>query len=303
MSKRIRFSRLDGFGEESVDLERCRRFLVWRRRLSPEPGLSLIDETTLQVYYLTPNRRWILGLGGIRQLRSGGEDYIEVHPVMVTRVFLLYEINLPPELEPYREHADGEGHKEWLINQGPGMVGSNEARQATLERFRKASEIDRSSETSDRSTDATTMRPGPAETPPAGVRDDQVNASPVGNQVNAAETNARARDVQSEEDVATAKVRDSQVNDKPKLNKTQRDLIQAAYLLKAFNEGSARSQSQIVKKYDPSKDSNAGNINRAFNGLVVAGLFASREGPDGGRWLTEKGRRIAEESTAQNRQA
>jgi hypothetical protein len=137
---------------------------------------------------------------------------------------------------------------------------------------------------------------------PASAKD-QENASPVGDQVNAAETNARARDEQSEGDVTTAKVRDSQVNDKPKLNRTQRDLIQAAYQLKAFNEGSARSQSQIVKRYDPSKDPNAGNINRAFKDLMDAGLFASKEGPDGGRWLTEKGRRIAEESTEQNRQA
>jgi hypothetical protein len=141
MSRIVRFGSLDGFGEEAVDLEQCPRRLAVGRALSPGFGPSLIDETTLHIYYLTPDGRWILGLGGIRQLRSGGEGYLEVHPVCVAHDLLLYKMDLPPKLEPYR-HQASEGYSEWLSQQQGGMLGSAEARKATLERHRKASEKD-----------------------------------------------------------------------------------------------------------------------------------------------------------------
>ena len=108
MSHPIRYSRLDGYGEDSVDLDQCRRFLVGRR-ISPGPFASSIDATTLCAYYLHPDgETWIRGMGGIRQLLFGGDGYEEVHPVVVAQAMLLYDVSIPPQLEPYRYQA-GDG--------------------------------------------------------------------------------------------------------------------------------------------------------------------------------------------------
>jgi hypothetical protein len=51
----------------------------------------------------------------------------------------------------------------------------------------------------------------------------------------------------------------------PRLNQLKRDLLQAAYILKALDERSLRSRKKIVEKADPAKEPTNGNINRAFS--------------------------------------
>jgi hypothetical protein len=109
----------------------------------PENLLSPIDETTLHAYYLTPDGRWILGLGGIHQLRFGGGGYKEVHPVVVAHDWLtLMGDPLPDALEPYRESATT-GFDDWLRS-----------------RHRKASQSHLAARTSNPSGDPATPRPG-----------------------------------------------------------------------------------------------------------------------------------------------
>jgi hypothetical protein len=131
----IRFARLDGYGEDSVELDTCRRFLIGRPLGGP--GLSPVDESTLHVYYLTPDYRWFQGIGGLRQIQRGGDGYLEWHPVMVAKTFLLFDRSLPPELEPFRHDAT-EGYQAWLNTQGPGTPGSKDARDGTLDARRRA---------------------------------------------------------------------------------------------------------------------------------------------------------------------
>jgi hypothetical protein len=89
----------------------------------------------------------------------------------------------------------------------------------------------------------------------------------------------------------------------PRLNQLKRDLLQAAYILKALDERSLRSRKKVVEKADPAKEPTNGNINRAFRDLINAGFFGSAIGRDGGVWLTAKGREIVEEQMAKKRQA
>jgi hypothetical protein len=168
MSHPIRYARLDGFGDDCVDRDNCLRVLVGPRIL-PGNGLSPIDQTTLRVYYFIPDvpdepdGRWICDLAGSRRARlpaeGYGEGYIQVHPVVVTRDRLLCGMDLPPQLERYRELAS-EGFDEWVRSQEGGMLGSAEARKATLERHRKASQSGPAAGMTDLSGDPATPRPG-----------------------------------------------------------------------------------------------------------------------------------------------
>jgi hypothetical protein len=108
MPRYIRFSRLDGGGEDAVDLDQCNRRLLGRPILpmgvpSDTPGIFPIDESTLQVFYVTPDGRWLQGMSGLRQIRNEGTgDYLERHPVFVAHTWLLFRGKLLPELEQYR---------------------------------------------------------------------------------------------------------------------------------------------------------------------------------------------------------
>jgi hypothetical protein len=137
----IRFTRLAGDGNDAVELNECRQFPIGPQvflgpALNPS-SLSAIDETMLSVYYRTPDLRWIQGMGGLEQCRRGGEGYLEKHPVMVARDFLFFGVRLPPELEPWRHDAT-EGFENWLKRQGPGIAGSKDARDGTLDAYRKS---------------------------------------------------------------------------------------------------------------------------------------------------------------------
>jgi hypothetical protein len=97
----IRFARLNGPGEESIDLHTCLRLIVGTRVAPNEIGL---DPTTVTAYYLTPDHRGIMGLGGLRQLQHGGEGYVEVHPFRIAHALNLVGFDLPLELERYRDY-------------------------------------------------------------------------------------------------------------------------------------------------------------------------------------------------------
>jgi TIR domain-containing protein len=99
----VRFRRLNGPGEESLDLHTCTRFTV-ARRLAPDS--PILDQTSVVIYYLTPDHRGIMGLGGARQVQHGGEGYVEVHPIQIARDHHLYGLAVPAELEQYREFLD-----------------------------------------------------------------------------------------------------------------------------------------------------------------------------------------------------
>jgi hypothetical protein len=104
----VRFSRLGGYGEECIDLDRCLRLIVGVR---PAPDAPYFDPTTVMVYYLSPdddkrNHRGIAGLGGLAQVQHGGAGYVEVHPLQIARDMHMHGLKLPPELERYRKILD-----------------------------------------------------------------------------------------------------------------------------------------------------------------------------------------------------
>jgi hypothetical protein len=97
--KVVRFSRLKGYGEETIDLDQCLRIMVGVR---PHPDAPYFVTSTVTVYYITPNHRGIIGLGGMAQVDRGGAGYREVHPLEIAFALHLHGLALPPELERYR---------------------------------------------------------------------------------------------------------------------------------------------------------------------------------------------------------
>jgi hypothetical protein len=97
--KIVRFARLDGYGEDAIDLDLCRRFLVG---VPAFPGAHHLEQTTVRVYYVALGDRVIMGLGGLNQLRRGDEGYMEIHPLQFVHDLQLCGINIPPEFDRYR---------------------------------------------------------------------------------------------------------------------------------------------------------------------------------------------------------
>jgi hypothetical protein len=64
--------------------------------------------------------------------------------------------------------------------------------------------------------------------------------------------NAQGRDDEAQATAVAPAVPDDPVP--PKLSRTEKDLLKAAYRLQAFSEDSSRSKPEIVRKYDPAKD-------------------------------------------------
>ena len=95
----VRFARLNGCGEETIDLHQCLRFLVGVRAHAES---IQVDPSTVTVFYLTPTHRGILGLGGLLQIQRGGDGYQEVHPLRIAHDMHLFGMKLPPELQRYR---------------------------------------------------------------------------------------------------------------------------------------------------------------------------------------------------------
>ena len=95
----VRFTRLGGDADETVDLDRCLLILAG-------PGAAtdtrVFDLQRITYYYLTPEGRGILGLGGWRQAQFGGDGYREVHPMQIVHDRLLHGLKIPPELAKYR---------------------------------------------------------------------------------------------------------------------------------------------------------------------------------------------------------
>jgi hypothetical protein len=100
LARVVRFSRLNGPGEETLDLDKCLQIQIGKR---VDPRIPILDPKTLVFYYGTPEGRWILGLGGTQQAACGGHGYVEVHPMYVVHDLLLRGAPLPHELEKYRK--------------------------------------------------------------------------------------------------------------------------------------------------------------------------------------------------------
>jgi hypothetical protein len=117
----IWFYRLDGFGDEGLELHSCRRWVL--NRFDPS-----VDSDYTLIYYLTPDGRWIECKGD--QCPYDGEyveSYREIHPIDAARQFLrgLARANLPPELEEFREIAsDSKLYFPWAEAQLPEFYGS-----------------------------------------------------------------------------------------------------------------------------------------------------------------------------------
>ncbi len=98
----VRFTRLDGVGAETIDLDQCLRLVVGVR---PNPDAPwFVDPSTVVVYYLTSDHepRGIMGLGGLAHAQSGSGEYAEVHPIRIARDMEMLGLKLPPELKRYR---------------------------------------------------------------------------------------------------------------------------------------------------------------------------------------------------------
>jgi hypothetical protein len=95
----VRFARLKGYGEETIDLDQCVRFTVG---VPAHPGAHHFDPSTVTVYYLTPDHRGIIGFGGLLQANHGGAGYREIHPLEIAHAFYMLRKALPPELERYQ---------------------------------------------------------------------------------------------------------------------------------------------------------------------------------------------------------
>jgi hypothetical protein len=100
----VRFARLKGPGEETIDLHQCLRLLVGICPNSHAP--QILDPTTVRVYYLTPDHRGICGMGGLVQVHRGGPGYQEVHPLQIAFDMRRCGMRLPLELERYLPFLD-----------------------------------------------------------------------------------------------------------------------------------------------------------------------------------------------------
>jgi hypothetical protein len=174
----VRYARLAG-GNECIDLETCRQHLccvVVGDPPTPRPD-------TLKYFYVMPDgKRWLQAFGN-HLSRSGYATsdgrfvptdvipdarwtYIETHPVVVAHYFIIDGMMLPVELEPYRHLADGPAYSEWLSRQGPGLPGSQEARDAEARRCLVGSQSDSPAGSANPSTVRSTT-PGPVQGSPA----------------------------------------------------------------------------------------------------------------------------------------
>jgi hypothetical protein len=266
MPLEIWYSRLAG-GRECIDILQCREYLTCARRGEnppvPIPG-------TLKFFYLTPDgKRWIQAFGEHRYtdgyMTSDGRyfpagthpdprwTYIETHPVVVAHTFIIDGTPLPPELEPFRELADGPAFTEWLSRRGGGFPGSQEAREAEARRLLEASQGGPDAGLADPSSDPSTT---PA-TPPEATRG--AKGTPG---------------VQPDE-----------------FTSTMRDILTATCNLKAFDRTSCRPFPEIVKEAGLSSPT-ARNVRDAYGRLrdEDTGLMKAKRGQNGGCWITAKGR-------------
>ena len=100
-------SRLDGQGQDPVDLHRCRRFPL----CAPNE-----DEDRRLVYYLTPEGRWVKYYGGLSpEDGSWYQGFSETVPPEVAYDFgRHHHYPLPPELEPYQKYyVDSDAYFRW----------------------------------------------------------------------------------------------------------------------------------------------------------------------------------------------
>ena len=77
----------------------------------------------------------------------------------------------------------------------------------------------------------------------------------------------------------------------PSLTSRQETILIEMLSLSATSERGRATQPQIVKQCEPS--ANADSWKRIFSQLVRLGYLDSKVGPDGGCWMTEKGRKAA----------
>lgn len=121
MSENHWVRRSDGLGEFSVDLLRCQRFVVSLRGRS-------VEEDTTEIYYLTPEGKWIEHRGDMwppddpeTEPWIYGEFFNEADPVWVARIlYKQFDGRLPPELEEYREIvADKDRFGHWMWDHAP----------------------------------------------------------------------------------------------------------------------------------------------------------------------------------------
>ena len=96
--KVVRFTRLGGDADETVDLDQC---LLLMSGPCDAQNPRTFDLQRMIYYYLTPEGRGIMGLGGSGQARFGGGGYREVHPMLIVHDRLLNGLKIPPELAKY----------------------------------------------------------------------------------------------------------------------------------------------------------------------------------------------------------
>lgn len=124
------FRRLDGFGEEAIDVYLCRRFVM--RVTEDEEYSGVVGRT----FYLAPDKRWVECVDQVdwdEEPTPPGPDapllpsevWREVDPVEVAHHLLFtydhFRGKLPPELEPYRDQASPGRYTEWRRDHiGPG---------------------------------------------------------------------------------------------------------------------------------------------------------------------------------------
>jgi hypothetical protein len=134
MSEVIWFKRLDGQGEESLDLHTCRRFVL--------ADIATIKDENDQcvIFYLTTDGRWVRRYGFVGD--EGGRLYRcdvfrEVHPVIV-----VYEL---AHLEEYLTSRNTDGWTEEELRELGALVIPSELKQylefTDDERFRKWEEV------------------------------------------------------------------------------------------------------------------------------------------------------------------
>jgi len=132
----IWFRRLDGVGEEGLDLAGCRRFvLAWY-------AVEWDAEFTL-VYFMTPCGRWVK-LVGDKDWESERDEFIytesfeEVDPREAAHELLWrhgHKYTLPPGLDQYREFGDFQVYGRWLHQASqPGLPALSDAEYAEAAR-------------------------------------------------------------------------------------------------------------------------------------------------------------------------
>jgi hypothetical protein len=183
MPSRIRYASLAG-GNLSVDLDDCAEYLSVP--LSGDPPTPC-SETVSYFYLLPDGKRWIQAFGNhISRAGYSTPDgryvpvaarpdarwmFIETHPVRVAHTFLIDRMQLPVVLEQYRHLAEGPAYTEWLEWQGPGLPGSQVARESEPRRHLAVAQGDPPGGTTDPPADASTT---PGKTSEAKVTADRL---------------------------------------------------------------------------------------------------------------------------------